>query len=155
MESKEYLDASFYFAHSSLPLEQVALLLLKIPDDHSALIRYLNLKLESYHLDEKLKSKCVMLSSWILELMLTDLDVDRDTKTKEKTKSFGVKSKVIERTMKVEEKIEPFLLKYLQILHSPTIYSLFLQHGQSSLVLAYARMIKDIDRIITWHMHAR
>jgi vacuolar protein sorting-associated protein 18 len=129
------------YAKTEVPLEEVALKFVKC-GNMKGLRFYLEKKLDV--MDSKLESQVVMLSSWILELLLTDLDIKEDDLRLESGKIVLDIGEVVQ-----------YLKSHQSTLNPSTVYSLFNRHGRQNLSLIYAEMIKDYDTLTQLYLHTK
>jgi hypothetical protein len=88
----------------------------------------------------------MMISSWILELMLADYDIQED--------NLRLESGNADNVLNVNE-ITVFLKTYQSKLNSSTVYSLFNKHGRQNLALIYAEMIQDFDTLTQLYLRTQ
>jgi hypothetical protein len=132
------------WARTDKPIEEVALRFVK-SGELKGLRVYLEKKLEG--LDIKMETQVVMLSLWILELLLAELDIKED----ELRLEAGDGGKFVLDDAKVVK----FLKSHQSILNTATVYSLFNRHGRQNLSLIYAEMIKDYDTLTQLYLHTQ
>jgi vacuolar protein sorting-associated protein 18 len=131
----DYKSAAQEFAKSGLALEDVSLRFVSAGQT-AALALYIKLKLDA--LPKSDTAQGVLLSSWLLELKLSLLDLEADEQ--------GVPSpSKLDGSARLNE-MKAFFQRYKDRLHHDTVYSLLSQHGMEDYVLLFAEAVHDNDR---------
>ena len=148
MRRKDYNTAAELYSRTKQSLEQVSLLFLRLKLDTTKPLQIFLQRRLALLRDVEDWTQTVMISSWVLELMLSDLDyyIDQSLTGKEKSGAF---KKDLDG---VVDSIQMLLKTYKNRLHAPTIYSLLKQHGKQDLELFFAETINDASRICEIHL---
>ncbi|KAJ3313127.1 hypothetical protein HDV04_002444 [Boothiomyces sp. JEL0838] len=133
---KDYSLAADLFANTSLPLEQVAIRFSAL-ENSEALQSYLMKKIALTKQPDV--SQLLILLSWQLELLLSELELQEDLQRGKNQQSYL-------------DKIKSFIRNYRDRFHSGTVYSLLKQHGREDLLLYYAELVNDTSTICDVHL---
>ncbi|KAI8898146.1 Pep3/Vps18/deep orange family-domain-containing protein [Globomyces pollinis-pini] len=141
---KNYSFAAELYARSSLSLEEVSLKLLSL-DSTKALQLFLNRKISSLKPGDI--SQTILIGTWLVELILADLDTEEDREAQGTSVVNLLENKQI-----IMDKLQSFLKTYHARLNAQAIYSLLKQHGREDQQLFFAELIKDSDCICLIHL---
>jgi hypothetical protein len=126
--------AANLYAQSDTWFEKVVLKLMDQPDK-SILISYLKQRLSG--LKETDRSQIVMITSLLVETLLSEMDVHQAN---------------VEQEQKYSILLKDLLRHYKTQIHAPTIYSLMRQHGYNTGLLFTAELLKDDPVVIEMHI---
>lgn len=152
--------AAASYAHSNRSFEEIALKFVGA-NKLDSFEKYLKVKIEKISKSET--SQGVLLTTWLLELMLSRMDKRSDIHNADSTyliNKIGALSPITSPVAKFDssgnsQELKLFFLKYKDILHYDTIYSLLSQHGMEDYILLFAETINDFDRIVQIHIDRR
>lgn len=134
---KRYQLAAAGYAQTQKSFEEVTLKLIN-EGENEALKIYLLKKLES--LKPQDATQCTLISTWLVEIYLDQLNTLKDTQSKTTTYN------------EVKEDFLAFLQRYKDHLNPSTTYTLISSHGRIEEMLEYAKMIEDYERVITYYI---
>lgn len=130
------LAANFY-AQTSKPFEEVALLFISI-DERDALKTFLQKKLQS--LEKHEATQKAMICTWLTEIFLNKLD--------------QIDPRYTEQIEVVVDNFQGFLKENHTILNRPTTFTLISSHGRIKELLFYAELV-DYERVISHYIQQR
>ncbi|KAH8918945.1 hypothetical protein BT69DRAFT_1267230 [Atractiella rhizophila] len=141
----KYIPAAQAYAKSSKPFEEVVLKLVE-KDERDALRYYLMSKLE--RLSKKARTQRIMLATWLVEMYLAKInqleDFAASESSSEDAENFHAEKAVMEEDMK------QFLDTYKDNLDVRTTFDLITNHGRDDILLHFATLVGDWERIITY-----
>ncbi|KNC81237.1 hypothetical protein SARC_06412 [Sphaeroforma arctica JP610] len=137
-QCKYILAAQSYAKSSHVALEEIALKLMDI-DQYEALQEYISRRLDNLKPDQK--AQATMLTMWLIELYLSQLDrcVDRgddDTQLQSQLRQFLTK---------------PVVKQNLSANHT-AVYNLICSHGRIEDGVFYANHMGDYERVVSHHI---
>ena len=142
-QAQHHFDAGRYdvsascFAQTRRPFEEVALRFLAI-NERSALLRFLGTKLRSMAGSVSEATQATMIATWMTELYLDQLSSAGDLES--------------DAAVRHRENLEGFLSDNHSHLDPPTTFSLIASHGHHSVMLHYAILCKDYERVVAHHV---
>ncbi|KAG9314254.1 hypothetical protein JVU11DRAFT_5042 [Chiua virens] len=142
-EEKRYFQAAQCYTQSSVSFEEVALKFLDV-GERDALRSYLISRLERTRKTDL--TARMMLATWLVEFYLSKCDELHDLCTSEVVTS-DVENLQAERTI-LEEDLRHFFETYKANLDRNTVYELIQSHGRTDMLLFYATVIGDSERVI-------
>ena len=143
-----YIQAAQCYAQTFMrAFEEIVLRFIDI-DERDALRYYLVMRLE--RLNKVDVSQRIMLATWLVEIYLSKIDQLEDIAAAEAA-SQDVDNYHVEKGM-ITEELHQFLSTYRNELNPATTYSLLTKHGRSDVLLHFATVIGDYDRIIRFHV---
>lgn len=130
---EKFVEAAVSYAQSNLSFEDVSIKLLYTSEP--ALSRYLELKIDTIQKNDKTQG--VLLSTWLLELKLAQLNKsESEPNVEAKQHDVSVKE------------MRFFFSKYREQFHYDTVYDLLARRGLDDLILIFAQVIQDNDRVV-------
>lgn len=139
-----YIQAAQCFAQSfTRTFEEVVLRLLNV-DAQDALRYFLVTRLERLRRTDL--TQRTLLATWLVEIYLSKLDQLEDVAAAQ-APSEDVENYVLERNM-IEDELKQFLITYHDSLDARTTFSLIGRHGRSDIMLHYASVVGEHDRIV-------
>eukprot|EP01116_Phalansterium_solitarium_P021883 TRINITY_DN700_c0_g2_i4.p1 TRINITY_DN700_c0_g2~~TRINITY_DN700_c0_g2_i4.p1 ORF type:complete len:1144 (-),score=456.35 TRINITY_DN700_c0_g2_i4:184-3615(-) len=165
MSAGRFRLAGTCFGKTARPLEDVALRLLSVGDERDALQHYLETKLDSMRQQAGAQlqpTQMTLLASWLTEIYLDNLSSSSGDGGHEptaggsggggeRTEGEGRQQQQRVRTV-VRDDFELFLQTYRDQLDRATTYTLIASHGQTALLLYYAALCGDHERVIAHHL---
>ncbi|GAA5932223.1 hypothetical protein JCM3775_001164 [Rhodotorula graminis] len=143
----KFIQAAQAYAQSSKSFEEVVLRFVE-RDERDALRYYLSARLE--RLKRTDLTQRMMLATWLVEIFLAKINELEDLAAAERA-SGDADNFHAERAI-VEEDMQQFLKTYKDNLDSRTVFDLMGRHGRDELMLFYASVIGDHERIIEYHI---
>ncbi|KAK4055290.1 tethering complex subunit [Microbotryomycetes sp. JL201] len=141
--SGRYIQSAQAFAQSSRNFEDVVLKFVD-KNERDALRYYLVAKLE--RLKKTDITQRMMLATWLVEIYLSKLAQLEDAAAAERT-TENATNLAVEKTL-IDDELRQFLVTYKQNLDERTVFDLLAQHGRDEIMLYYANLVGDIERVI-------
>ncbi|EPQ27167.1 uncharacterized protein PFL1_05448 [Pseudozyma flocculosa PF-1] len=143
-----YIQAAQCYAQTFMrSFEEVSLRFVE-SGQRDALRYYLVMRLERLRRSDG--PQRTMLATWLVEIYLGKINQLEDVAAAEAA-SQDVENYRLEREMLAEE-LHQFLATYRDALHPATTYGIIQKHGRSEVLLHYAGLIGDFDRIVRHHV---
>ncbi|KAF9244574.1 Pep3/Vps18/deep orange family-domain-containing protein [Melanogaster broomeanus] len=142
-EERRYFQAAQCYAQCSVSFEEVTLKFLDV-GERDALRSYLISRLERTRKTDL--TQRMMLATWLVEFYLSKCD-ELDDLCASESLANDVENMQTERTI-LEEDLRHFFETYKANLDRDTVYELILGHGRTDMLLFYATVVGDYERVI-------
>lgn len=142
------VKAAKSYAKSSVSFETIALKFLE-NSNNQGLLEYFIEKFYILKYDKNFdfKMQQVMLSSWIVELFIEQLN---DIDDKLTTEQISKLPKITELKISTEKRFQEFLVENKSSFDKETIYEIITSHNRRSELLYYANLIGDYDFVLAY-----
>ncbi|KAJ3441384.1 vacuolar protein sorting-associated protein 18 [Anaeramoeba flamelloides] len=134
---KNYLQSANILGKTTLPFERTAVKFMDL-QSREPLKYFLSSKLDT--LEEKPTSESIMITTWLLELYLEDLNYLEENKMEEKF-------------VKAERGFHNFIKDKIKILNDQTTFELITSYDRMKEMVFYASLTKQFDRVISHHIN--
>lgn len=148
-EKKDYVGSAEMFAQTCASFEEVSLRFLqKDDDDHEgdheeALRRFLVKKLEKLKPSEK--TQTTMIVMWLIQLFLNRLGTLRSAGREEEEQYKSLVGEL--RGLLTQPKVEQCVSN-----NRSAVYKLIANHGEENILIDFANIMKDFERVIQYHL---
>lgn len=144
-EKQEYLESARIYAKTCASFEEVSLKFLQHAeeDNEEALRCFLSKKLEGLKTSEK--TQTTMITLWLVELFLNRLGMLRTAGRQDEVayKSLAAEFKKLLQEDKVKDCVSN---------NRSAVYKLISKHGEENILIDFANIMKDFERVIQYHL---